>query len=80
MVSSKFSRFLESAVEILAVDLSHVTLDERFREDFDAGNLDLVELIVASEDVFDLRIDDDDDTDLVEIATVGQAFDLGSQY
>ena len=37
-----------------------IHLDTNFEEDLDADSLDLVELIMAFEDEFDLEIDDED--------------------
>jgi len=46
-----------------------------FADDLDADSLDLVELVMALEEAFDIQVDE---TELEGIATVGEAFDLVS--
>ena len=47
-------------------------METSFREDLNADSLDLVELIMALEDEFELEVDDDV---VEEIDTVGDAVD-----
>ncbi len=68
-----FEKFRECAVEVLQVPADKVTKDARFAEDLDADSLDLVELVMALEESFDISVDE---TELEGIETVGQAFDL----
>ncbi len=68
-----FEKFRESAVEVLQVPAEKVTKDARFAEDLDADSLDLVELVMALEESFDVTVEE---TELEDIETVGQAFDL----
>ena len=49
-----FEKFRESAVEVLQVPADKVTKEARFAEDLDADSLDLVELVMALEEAFDL--------------------------
>jgi len=68
----------EQLAEILGVDPDVITLDARLREDLDADDfavLDLVEGVIAElgERTVGLTIDDDD---LVELRTVRDAVDL----
>ena len=49
---------------------SEVTKDTSFKDDLNADSLDLVELVMALEDEFDLEIDDED---VENIKTVGDA-------
>ena len=65
--------FTEIIVEVLGVDASAVTLEARFGDDLDADSLDLVELMMAIEERFDIEIPEED---LADVATVGQAWDL----
>jgi acyl carrier protein len=67
------AKFTEDTVEVLAVDPSQVTLDASFGDDLGADSLDLVELVMALEETFDIEVAEDE---LKEISTVGQAFDL----
>ena len=68
-----FKKFTHNAVEVLAVDESKVTPDASFADDLGADSLDLVELVMALEETFDIEVGEDE---LKDIATVGQAFEL----
>lgn len=68
-----FDRFRECAVEVLQVPSEKVTKEARFAEDLDADSLDLVELVMALEESFDITVEENE---LEDIETVGQAFDL----
>ncbi|MGI6703147.1 MAG: acyl carrier protein [Clostridia bacterium] len=65
---------LEKVREIIAdqlgVDEEDIVSDARFLEDLGADSLDLVELIMALEEEFDLEIPDED---AEKISTVGDA-------
>ena len=63
----------EVAVEVLSVEPDAVTEDARFAEDLDADSLDLVELVMALEEAFNITVEE---TELEDIETVGQAYDL----
>jgi acyl carrier protein len=67
------SKFTDAAVEVLAVDPSKVTLEASFSDDLGADSLDLVELVMALEETFDIEIAEDE---LKDIRTVGEAFEL----
>lgn len=67
------SKFTDAAVEVLAVDPSKVTMEASFSDDLDADSLDLVELVMALEETFDIEVAEDE---LKDIRTVGEAFDL----
>jgi acyl carrier protein len=67
------AKFTEDTVEVLAVDPSQVTLDASFGDDLGADSLDLVELVMALEETFDIEVAEDE---LKDIRTVGEAFDL----
>jgi len=68
-----FEKFTECAVEVLQVPADKVTREARFAEDLDADSLDLVELVMALEETFNVSVDE---TELEGIETIGQAFDL----
>jgi acyl carrier protein len=68
-----FEKFRECAVEVLQVPADKVTKEARFAEDLDADSLDLVELVMALEEAFDVTVEE---TELEGIETIGQAFDL----
>ncbi|HKY15337.1 MAG TPA: acyl carrier protein [Microthrixaceae bacterium] len=73
MSDDLFDRFTKCAVDVLSVDQSKVTKEASFAEDLDADSLDLVELVMALEEEFDVTIDEDE---LQGITTVGAAYDL----
>ncbi len=68
-----FEKFRECAVEVLQVPQDKVTKQARFADDLDADSLDLVELVMALEEAFDITVEE---TELEDVETVGQAFDL----
>ncbi len=70
-----FDKFRDCAVEVLQVPAEKVTRDARFADDLDADSLDLVELVMALEEAFDITVEE---TELEDIETVGQAFELVS--
>ena len=67
------SKFTDAAVEVLAVDPSKVTLEASFSDDLGADSLDLVELVMALEEAFDIEVAEDE---LKDIRKVGEAFEL----
>ena len=73
MSDGLFERFQGHAVRVLAVDADMVTLEANFGDDLDADSLDLVELVMALEDEFDVSIEEEE---LEGITTVSQAVDL----
>ncbi len=68
-----WARFRKCAVEVLSVSEDQVVPEARFGEDLDADSLDLVELVMALEEEFNVEVPEDD---LEGIETVGQAYDL----
>ena len=68
-----FEKFKECAVEVLQVPADKVTKEARFTEDLDADSLDLVELVMALEEAFDVTVEE---SELENIETVGQAYTL----
>jgi acyl carrier protein len=70
---ANFERFKKCAVEVLAVDEAQLTSDAKFGDDLDADSLDLVELVMALEEEFDISVEEEE---LEGIETVGAAFNL----
>lgn len=68
-----FARFQKCAVEVLSVDADKVVPEASFGDDLDADSLDLVELVMALEEEFDVTVPEEE---LDGIKTVGQAYDL----
>jgi acyl carrier protein len=73
MADDVFDRFKKCAVEVLAVDDGQVVVTAKFGDDLDADSLDLVELVMALEEEFDITVDE---SELEGIETVQQALDL----
>jgi acyl carrier protein len=68
-----YTRLRALATDVLDLRADQVVPEARFADDLGADSLDLVELVEALEEEFEVRIDDDE---LADIATVGEAFDL----
>ena len=75
MTEATFDKFRSCAVEVLQVPADKVVLEARFGDDLDADSLDLVELVMALEEAFDITVEE---SELEGIETVGQAYDLVS--
>jgi acyl carrier protein len=73
MADDTFETFKKCAVEVLQVDPAKITLDAKFGDDLDADSLDLVELVMALEEAFDIEVPEEE---LEGITTVGQAYEL----
>jgi acyl carrier protein len=73
--NENFERFQKCAVEVLSVEADQVKPDAKFADDLDADSLDLVELVMALEEEFDIAVEEEE---LEGIETVQQAFDLVS--
>lgn len=67
-----FEKVREIIVDQLGVEQSSVTLEASFIDDLGADSLDIVELIMALEEEFDLEIPDEE---AEKISTVGDAVD-----
>ena len=73
MSDDAFERFQKCAVRCWRSTPTRSREDASFGDDLDADSLDLVELVMALEDEFDINVDEEE---LEGIETVGQAFDL----
>lgn len=71
-----FERVKELIVEQLGVEEDEVTPEASFVDDLGADSLDIVELVMAFEEEFDLEIPDED---AEKIQTVGNAVDYIKQ-
>ena len=68
-----FKRFKRCAVEVLSVSEDKVVPEAKFGEDLDADSLDLVELVMALEEEFDISVPEEE---LEGVETVAQAYEL----
>lgn len=57
-------------VEVAGVDGGQVTMDKKFSDDLEVDSLSMVEVVVAAEEKFGVKIPDDEVT---KMATVGDA-------
>ncbi len=71
-MSDNFDRFKKCAVDVLSVEDSQIVADATF-ESLDADSLDLVELVMALEEEFDVNVEEEE---LEGVATIGAAFGL----
>lgn len=69
-MASVYERVQSIVAERLGVDEDKVTMDAAFIDDLNADSLDLVEVIMAMEQEFDLEISDEE---AEKIRTVGDA-------
>ena len=67
-----FERIRKIIADQLGADEEEITMDSTFIEDLGADSLDVVELVMAIEDEFDMEIDEDEAED---ISTVGDVVD-----
>lgn len=67
-----FARFTKCAVEVLSIEESAVVPEATF-ESLDADSLDLVELVMALEEEFDVTVEEEE---LEGVSTIKAAFDL----
>jgi acyl carrier protein len=68
-----FARFRKCAVEVLSVEESAVVPEASFGDDLDADSLDLVELVMALEEEFDISVSEEE---FEGVQTVKQAYDI----
>jgi acyl carrier protein len=68
-----FTRVRDHLADELEVDSGRIAEETRFKEDLEADSLDLFTLVQELEDVYGVRISDEQAAD---IRTVGQAVDF----
>jgi acyl carrier protein len=68
-----YATFCRCVAEVLDIDPAQVTPDARWQQDLDADSLAVVEITLALNDAFSIRLPDVDPT---QMSTVGQAFDI----
>ena len=57
-------------VEVAGIDAGKISMDKKFTDDLDVDSLSMVEVVVAAEEKFGVKIPDDEVT---KMATVGDA-------
>lgn len=68
-----FATFQGCVAEVLDIDPSEVVAEARWAEDLDADSLAVVEITLALNDAFSIRLPEVDPS---RLSTVGQAFDI----
>ncbi len=69
------SKLVDLLVEELGIERDNITMSAKFEEDLEVDSLGVVELLMALEDNFDVKIPDDE---AEGITTVGEAVDIVS--
>ncbi len=72
-----FEKVKEITVDQLGADEDAVTMDASFIDDLEADSLDIVELMMALEEEFDIEIPDED---AEKISTVSDAVDYIKEH
>jgi len=62
-----FDKLKEILVDVLGVKAEDIKAESRFIDDLGADSLDLVELIMALEDKFDIEISDEDAEKIITV-------------
>jgi acyl carrier protein len=65
-----FDRVKEIIADKLSLDADEITMEASFIDDLGADSLDIVELIMALEDEFDMEIPDEDAEKISTVADV----------
>ena len=58
----------EIVVEVAGVDGAQVTMDKKFSDDLEVDSLSMVEVVVAAEEKFGVKIPDDEVTKMATVA------------
>lgn len=67
-----FDKVKEILVDELDLEANEIKLESRLLEDLDADSLDVVELIMALEDAFDMEIPDEDTANIKTVGDIVQ--------
>lgn len=65
-----FEKVQEKVAEQLSIDSEDITMESSFIEDLGADSLDIVELLMALEEEFDIEIPDEEAEKLVSVGDV----------
>ena len=58
----------EIVVEVAGIDAGIIAMDKKFSDDLDVDSLSMVEVIVAAEEKFSVKIPDDEVTKMATVA------------
>ena len=70
------AKLVDLLVDELGLERDDITMEAKFDEDLDVDSLGVVELLMALEDNFDVKIPDEE---AEKITTVGEAADMVAQ-
>jgi acyl carrier protein len=70
------SKLVDLLVDELGLERDDITMEAKFEEDLDVDSLGVVELLMALEDNFEVKIPDEE---AEKITTVGEAAELVNQ-
>jgi acyl carrier protein len=70
------AKLVDLLVDELGLERDDITMEAKFEEDLDVDSLGVVELLMALEDNFDVKIPDEE---AEKITTVGEAADMVAQ-
>lgn len=69
----EFEKIKEIIADVLSCDVSEITADTTFVDDLGADSLDIFQIIMGIEDVFDIEVANED---AEKIVTVGDAVSM----
>lgn len=69
----EFEMLTEAIVKVMKIDKNEISTDMRFVEDLGADSLDLYQIAMTLEEIFDIRFNEED---LRNVVTVQDAYEL----
>ena len=74
-----FDKIKDMIVDQLDVEADEVTMDANIQEDLGADSLDIVDLIMAVEDEFEVKIDDDASENIKTVCDIVKFIDANKE-
>ena len=74
-----FDKIKDMIVDQLDVEADEVTMDANIQEDLGADSLDIVDLIMAVEDEFEVKIDDDVSENIKTVGDIVKFIDANKE-
>lgn len=74
-----FDKIKDMIVDQLDVEADEVTMDANIQEDLGADSLDIVDLIMAVEDEFEVKIDDDASENIKPVGDIVKFIDANKE-
>ena len=72
-MSKELEMLKEAIVKVLKIDIGELTLETRFVEDLGADSLDMYQIAMNLEEIFDVSFDE---KDLKQVITVNDAYEM----